>query len=221
MLPLFFSGLLSYIVGMERRTSKSLLCKRDNSLSSFVISPDIRGLPFGYFFFFSKLYVTFILQLIAFIFGRDEEEDQCVTPLKSEVYILVNIFSKLTVTFIMSPHPPLPKGWGHPPTPTKGVGTYCFCDGSRWHQRWRKTSCLLCYLNTLWNILMILGRNVDQDEMTCCIQDWQLAFLLLELSPFVFIAPACSRVRYRRPIFCPSVRQHLCRRSTFMSKLVF
>ena len=25
---------------------------------------------------FSKLYVTFILQWIAFIFGRDEEEDQ-------------------------------------------------------------------------------------------------------------------------------------------------
>ena len=31
-----------------------------------------------------------------------------------------------------------------------------------------------CNLNTLWNILMILGRNVDQDEMTCHIQDWQL-----------------------------------------------
>ena len=26
--------------------------------------------------FFSKLYVTFILQWTAFIFGRDEEEDQ-------------------------------------------------------------------------------------------------------------------------------------------------
>ena len=34
----------------------------------------IRGLPFGYLF--SKLYVTFILQWIAFIFGRNEEEDQ-------------------------------------------------------------------------------------------------------------------------------------------------
>ena len=30
------------------------------------------------------------------------------------------------------------------------------------------------------------------------------------------IAPACSRVRYRRPIFCPSVRQSV-RLSTFMS----
>ena len=35
------------------------------------------------------------------------------------------------------------------------------------------------------------------------------------------IAPACGRVRYRRPIFRPSVCQHLCRHSTFMSKLVF
>ena len=29
-----------------------------------------------------------------------------------------------------------------------------------------KTSCLHCNMNTLWNILMILGRNVDQDKMT-------------------------------------------------------
>ena len=28
-------------------------------------------------------------------------------------------------------------------------------------------SCPLCKSNTLWNIFMILGRNVEQDEMTC------------------------------------------------------
>ena len=66
------------------------------------------------------------------------------------------------VWFIMSP---LLKGGG---------GTYCFWDGSRWRWRRGKTSCPLCNLNTLWNILMILGRNVDQDEMMCHIQDWQL-----------------------------------------------
>ena len=27
--------------------------------------------------------------------------------------------------------------------------------------------CLLCKTNTLWNIFMILGRNVEQDETTC------------------------------------------------------
>ena len=52
------------------------------------------------------------------------------------------------------------RGWG---------GTYCFWDGSRWRQH--KSSCPLCNFNTLWNILMILDRNVDQDEMTCRIQD--------------------------------------------------
>ena len=31
MLPLFFSGLLSYLVGMERRTISCFPCKRDNS----------------------------------------------------------------------------------------------------------------------------------------------------------------------------------------------
>ena len=59
---------------------------------------------------------------------------------------------------IMSPPPPPTTGvcvWG-------GGGAYCFLDGSRWRrrqrQRWRKTSCPLCKLNTLWNILMLLGR---------------------------------------------------------------
>ena len=31
MLPVFFSGLLSYLVGMKRRISRCLACKRDNS----------------------------------------------------------------------------------------------------------------------------------------------------------------------------------------------
>ena len=31
-------------------------------------------------------------------------------------------------------------------------------------------SCPLCKSKTLWNIFMILGRNVEQDQMTCCIQ---------------------------------------------------
>ena len=33
---------------------------------------------------------------------------------------------------------------------------------------------LLCNTNTLQNILMMLGTNVEQDEMTCCIQVCQL-----------------------------------------------
>ena len=57
---------------------------------------------------------------------------------------------------------------------TKGGGTYCFWDGSRWRQRLRKTSCPLCNLNTHWNILMILSRNVEQDQTTCRVQEWQL-----------------------------------------------
>ena len=33
---------------------------------------------------------------------------------------------------------------------------------------------LLCKMNTLWNILMMLGTNVEQDEMTCCVQERQI-----------------------------------------------
>ena len=33
MLPLFFNGLFSYLVGMKRRTNRCFTCKRDNSYS--------------------------------------------------------------------------------------------------------------------------------------------------------------------------------------------
>ena len=31
-------------------------------------------------------------------------------------------------------------------------------------------SCPLCKSKTLWNIFVILGRNVEQDKTTCCVQ---------------------------------------------------
>ena len=59
------------------------------------------------------------------------------------------------------PAPHLPKGWGRIVFGTDPVGV-----------RFRvsigvKLSCSLCNLNTLWNIFMILGRNVEQDKATC------------------------------------------------------
>ena len=47
MLPLFFIGLLSYLVGMKRRTSRCVICKRNNShfLRYVLISPCVRSLP--------------------------------------------------------------------------------------------------------------------------------------------------------------------------------
>ena len=32
-------------------------------------------------------------------------------------------------------------------------------------------SCPFCKLNTLWNIFMILDRNVEQDKTTCRMQE--------------------------------------------------
>ena len=43
--------------------------------------------------------------------------------------------------------------------------------------------CPLWKSNTQWNFFMILGRNVEQDERTCNVQEWKLlASLLLEFS---------------------------------------
>ena len=38
----------------------------------------------------------------------------------------------------------------------------------------KKISCLLCNSTTLWNISMVLGRNVEQDQTTYQVQEWQL-----------------------------------------------
>ena len=76
------------------------------------------------------------------------------------------------------PHPP-------PPTPSyqSDGKTYCFWDGSQWRRRQRrrrrKTSCQLYNFNTLWNIFMILGRNIEQDHTTCRVQERQLCLSYL------------------------------------------
>ena len=46
-------------------------------------------------------------------------------------------------------------------------------------------SCPLCKSNTLWNSFMILGRNVEQKDILHTMT--ALAFLILELSPFIFV----------------------------------
>ena len=56
-LSLFFSGLLSYLIGVQRRTSKHVACKRDNShfLRYVLISLDVQCLPFWLTFFQSYM----------------------------------------------------------------------------------------------------------------------------------------------------------------------
>ena len=81
---------------------------------------------------------------------------------------------------------------------------------------------LVCYSNLSYSFALILYAIAIFPIIL------PLSCMLSNLSYYfapIFIAPACSRVRYRRPIFRPSVRpsvcQHLCRSLTFMSELVF
>ena len=43
----------------------------------------------------------------------------------------------------------------------------------------KKISCPLCNSNTLWNISMVLGRNVEQDQTICLVQEWQFCLSYL------------------------------------------
>ena len=45
--------------------------------------------------------------------------------------------------------------------------------------------CPLCKSKTLWNIFVILDRNVVEDQMMCRIQEWQLWLSYFWSSPFV------------------------------------
>ena len=79
---------------------------------------------------------------------------------------------------------------------------------------------MLCFIFLSFNNLKLLtsahAENVRKDVWQYVEKRRSVTNILL----FIFIAPACSRVRYRHPIFCPSVRQSVrlsvCL-STFMS----
>ena len=49
---------------------------------------------------------------------------------------------------------------------TFGVISLCYIDSDN-----ALISCPLCKSKTLWNIFMILGRNVEQDQTTCSVQE--------------------------------------------------
>ena len=57
MLLLFFSGLLSYLVGMKRRTSGCFTCKRDNShFLCYLKKKKTSMIPLGIFLVSSKIF---------------------------------------------------------------------------------------------------------------------------------------------------------------------
>ena len=55
MLPLFFSGLLSYLVGMKKRTSRCFRCKRDNSHFLGYLKKKMSIMPLGVFLVFISI----------------------------------------------------------------------------------------------------------------------------------------------------------------------
>ena len=74
-------------------------------------------------------------------------------------------------------------------------------------------SCPLCKSNTLWKILMILDKNVEQNETMCHIQEWQLWLSYFGInSPFCLNLISCPLCNTNTPrnilmILCRNVEQ--------------
>ena len=92
--------------------------------------------------FFFILYITFILQWIAFVFGRDEEQDQSVFCVQ-----------ETTLSFFVMYLSPLMSE------------VYLFS--------------VICYLYILQWIAFIFGRDEEEDQKGCRLQERQLSLSLL------------------------------------------
>ena len=80
--------------GIDKDQKRCHMQESQRLLSPVLISPEvIPGLPFVNLF--SKWYVTFILQWLAFIFGRDEKEDQEVCPVQESQLLLSSLCTYL------------------------------------------------------------------------------------------------------------------------------
>ena len=68
--PLFFIGLLSYLVGMKRRTSKRVVCNAITLIFFVMYLSSLTSVVCLLVNLFSKLYVTFILSgLLSYLVG--------------------------------------------------------------------------------------------------------------------------------------------------------
>ena len=87
MLPLFFNGLLLYLVGMKRRTSSSERLVQEKQLSLSSLCTYFPWLSmFSFWLTFFESYVTFILQFFAFIFGRNIQRAEVTLPKLSIIW---------------------------------------------------------------------------------------------------------------------------------------
>ena len=60
------------------------------------------------------------------------------------------------------------------------------------------TSCPLCKSKTLYNMFMILNRNVEQDQMTCRVHEWQLClFYFWHYLPLIYLTVTTHWFRVR------------------------
>ena len=97
MLPLFFSGLLSYLVGMMRRTSGRDTCKKVNShfLRYVFISPEVWRRPkftFWLTFFLKVMLPLFFCGLLSYLVGMKRRIRRHVACQKYNSHCLLYLF---------------------------------------------------------------------------------------------------------------------------------
>ena len=122
------------------------------------------------------------LQNILMILGRNAEQDETWFHVSSVTWIPFGIFWWCLVENRTGWDDVLRKRMTTLPFSLLALPPYVIFDSD-----YVLISCMLCKLNTLWNILMILSSNEEPDQTTCHIQEWQLWLFFT----FGVISPSC------------------------------
>ena len=113
----------------------------------------------------SRTRMPFLLLVLSPIVIFDSDNPLISCPLcKSKT--LWNIFMMLGRNVEQGPHNVLHTGMTTLPFLLLALSPFVMSDSDN-----KMISCPLCKSKTLWNIFMILGRNVEQNQTTCHIQE--------------------------------------------------
>ena len=192
MLLLFFMGLLSYLVGMKRKTSMHVMCKRDNSHFLSYLPP-----RFIFWLTFLQSYILslFFSGLFSYLGGIKRRASRRVACKRDNWLSLLCTYLPWSQNLVQAMTPILLEIIWH-----YLVGAYIRSSRSVAYKK--DNSCFVIFSSYLpwtipkpssyanhnflmiWNILVIFGRDIDMEQKRCQVQERKfLLSLLCTFSP--------------------------------------